>query len=725
LTYKGIAEWRAITLTTSADNIAGTTGNDTVIGVYDSSTGTNTTYTASDSIDGGAGTDTLRVTVQGAADISSVTLAAASVKNVEIASIRNVNGHATASKNVLTVDANTFVGVTELVADRSTGGLKFNNVGKADVSVVGNSTATNGAVTIDVGSTIVTDAFTLNFKDGTKGTNSVNVADDEAEWTEVTINSTGAANATGTMNLSGTSSATTHTIKTLTINAATNLTIGTDDDDEMADITGFDTAAGVTNTIKVNGAATSVKINDVAATIDVIDASGLTAGGLTADLQAVTSTKLKVTGGAGNDAITTDDLALSAADGAFVDAAGGTADVLTVSGAAIANDTAGKAVAALYKNFEVLGVTNGIVQDASIFTGSTIGAVRIAGGSASTGFSNLSATQAANVTLTAAAAGNISIGVKDATVVGNIDTVKITVDDLVADNAKTTIATDATKLTLTGVEKLEITAIDNFTAAGLTGAASVDTLTLKGAGNFDITTGAVHWAINSTIDASAATGTVVIDASAAQSATADKGLAIKGSLTNTNDIKDTAKADVITGGEKVDTITFQGGKDALTLGKGADLFNFNSKVGTNNELTFKFVAGDSVGVAGATTVAAAFAGGKADTLGETGAIKNDATAAATAGQKFTIDTDVTAVAVKTGTSIVFGTTAVDNAGDFFVLYGDDGAGDKTAYAFQDSNSNGKIDADDFMIKLVGAADFTANEFSVANGNLVFTSVLDA
>jgi len=88
----------------------------------------------------------------------------------------------------------------------------------------------------------------------------------------------------------------------------------------------------------------------------------------------------------------------------------------------------------------------------------------------------------------------------------------------------------------------------------------------------------VHWAINSTIDASAATGTVVIDASAAQSATADKGLAIKGSLTNTNNIKDTAKADVITGGEKVDTITFQGGKDALTLGKGADVFDFGGTI---------------------------------------------------------------------------------------------------------------------------------------------------
>lgn len=686
-----------------------------MIGVYDSSTGTNTTYTASDSIDGGAGTDTLQVTIQGAADISTVTLAAASVKNVEVASIRNVNGNATAAKNVLNVDANTFVGATELVADRSTGGINFNNIGKADVSVVGNSTVTNAAVTIDVGATIVTDAFTLNLKDGTKGANAVNVNDGAADWTEATINSTGAANTIGALNLSGTTgTAATHTVKTLTINAATNLTTG--------NITGFDTGATVINTINVAGAAAKVNIGAAAGAIDVIDASGLTAGGLTADLQAVTSTKLKVTGGAGNDAITTDALALSAADGAFVDAAGGTADVLTVSGAAIANDTAGKAVAALYKNFEVLGVTNGIVQDASIFTASTIGAVRIAGGAATnTGFSNLSAAQAANVTLTAAGAGNIAIGVKDATVVGNIDTVKITVDDLVADNAKQTITTAAGKLTLEGVEKLEITAVDNFKATDLVGAASVDTLTLKGAGNFDITTGAVHWAINSTIDASAATGTVVIDASAAQSAAADKGLAIKGSLTNTNNIKDTVKADVITGGEKVDTITFQGGKDALTLGKGADVFDFNTKAGTNNEVTFKFVAGDSVGVAGATTVAAAFAGGKAD---EIKGILSTATAASAAGTKFTIDTDVTATAFKVGvTSVVFGTTTVDNAGDFFVLTAAAATGaNTTAFVYQDSNGNGKIDADDFQVKLVGSAGgFADGEFSLVGGNLVYTS----
>ena len=710
---KGGGGCRAITLTVGADNIVGTSGNDTVIGVFDSTTATNTTYTASDSIDGAAGTNTLQVTIQGAADISTLTLAAASVKNIQVASIRNVNANASAAKNVLIVDANTFVGVTELVADRSTGGLKFNNVGKADVSVVGNSTVANALVTIDVGTAIVTDAFTLNFKDGTKGTSGVTVADGDADWTEVTINSTGAANTTGALNLSGNTAAnaSTHTIKTLTINAATNLTTG--------NITGFDTGADVTNTIKVNGAAAKVKIGTVDATVDVIDASGLTAGGLTADLQSVTSTKLKVTGGAGNDAITTDALALSAADGAFVDAAGGTADVLTVSGAtAIANDTAGKAVAVLYKNFEVLGVTNAIVQDASIFTGSTIGAVRIAGGSASTGFSKLSATQAANVTLTAAGTGNIDIGVKDATVTGNIDTVKLTVDDLVADNAKVTIDTDAAKLTLTGVEKLEITAVDNFTAAGLTAAADLDALTLKGAGNYDITTGAVHWAINSTIDASAATGTVAIKAVAAQAGSADKGLAIKGSLTNTNSITDSLKADVITGGTKVDTVAFSGGKDTLTLAAGADVFDFNTIDGTDNAVTFKFVAGDSVGVTGATTVAAAFAG-KAD---EIKGILNNAAASATTGQKFTIDTDVAATAVKTGTSIVFGTTTVDNVGDFFVLYGDAGAGDKTAYAFQDSNSNGKIDADDFMIKLVGAADFTADEFGFASGNLVVTTV---
>lgn len=707
-----VATGQTFTLTDKVDTFAGTAGNDTIVG-------TKTTFQAADSIDGSAGIDKLQLTIDGAV-AAAYSLPAADVKNVEIISVRNVQtGTGAAATKFVNVNGNNFVGATEFVNDRSDQGVAFSNIGKADVTIQGNGVVTHTATNIAVGASAVTDAFVLNIKDGVKG-GAVTVNDANAKWTDATINSTGAANTVGALNLSGT--ATGHTIKTLTINAATNLTTG--------NITGFDVGATVTNTIKVAGAAAKVEIGVVAGAIDVIDASGLTAGGLTANisnvgLNAADKAKFTLTGGAGNDTITTSSaLALTKAGAGVVDAGAGDADVLAVAAAFVAGTAAHKEAAALYKNFEVLQVNAKVDQDVSLFSGSTIGAIRInaAGATAATGVSNLSAAQAANITLMGAASNqDISIGVKDATVTGNLDTVKITVDDLNPLNAVGTVKIGAGNLKMAGVENLEITAVDNFTLVDLANASDVQHLTLKGAGKFDITTGAVNLAINSSIDATAATGTVKIDASAAQPGSAAKGLAIKGSLANTNDIKDSAKADVITGGDKADLVTFTGGKDVLTLGKGNDVFDFNGKVGTSNEVTFKFVAGDSVGKAGATTIADALAG---NTVDQIKGIKSDANAASAAGQKFTIDTDVSATAVKSANSIVFGTTTVDNAGDFFVLIGATGVANTTAYVFQDSDGNGKIDASDFAVELVGVASaFAAGEFTVAGGNLVYTSAV--
>lgn len=54
MTYKGIAEWLAITLTASIDNLTGTAGNDTFIG-------DNTSVNAADTINGGAGNDLVKL----------------------------------------------------------------------------------------------------------------------------------------------------------------------------------------------------------------------------------------------------------------------------------------------------------------------------------------------------------------------------------------------------------------------------------------------------------------------------------------------------------------------------------------------------------------------------------------------------------------------------------------------------------------------------------------
>lgn len=484
---------------------------------------------AADSINGGAGTDTLKVTVDGVVGAVPTTVAAADVKNIEVISIRNVQ---TGAATDLNVTGSNFVGATEFVNDRSTATVNFNNIGTADVTVQGNGVAVHTATNITVGAAAVTDAFVLNIKDGVKG-GSVNVNEATAKWTDATINSTGAANTVGAVNLSGTGVVGTHTVKNLTINAATDLT--------ATGITGFDVTAGVTNTITVKGAAAKVSIGTLATAVDVVDASGLTAGGVTAQLDS-TVTGIKFTGGAGNDVITSAGVQLAA--GASVDAGAGTADRLVLT-AAIAADTAGKASAALYKGFEELSLNAS--QDVSIFTGSNISKLVLNGTLTAT---NVSAAQAANVQVVNS--GTYTVDVKDATVVGNLNTVHITADDGVAGLAVGPIALTPA---LAGVETLQLTANDNVTVSDLTLATALNSIKLDGAATIDLTTGAVNLAANSVIDASAATGAVTINAAGAQ-AGATTGLSIKGGAGN----------DVLIGTVKADVINAGAGNDVLATG---------------------------------------------------------------------------------------------------------------------------------------------------------------
>ena len=529
------------TLTTGVDTFTGAASNDTFVA-------TGATFGAADSINGGAGTDTLKVTVDGVVTAAS-TLAAADVKNVEVISVRNVQTSVAPGVNGVNVTGSNFVGATEFVNDRSTADVNFSNIGAADVTVQGNATAVHTATNITVGAAAVTDAFVLNIKDGVKG-GAVNVADANAQWTDATINSTGAANTVGAVNLSA------NTVKNLTINAATDLT--------ATGVTGFDATAGVTNTITIKGAAAKVSIGTLDGAVDVVDASGLTAGGLTATLSAAAAaTSVKFTGGAGNDVITSAGVLLAA--GASVDAGAGTADRLVLT-AAIAADTAGKASAALYKGFEELQVT-GATQDVSIFTGSTINKLVVSGVAGVTG---VSAAQAANIQ--AIASGTYTVGVKDASVNGNLDTVHITADDGVATTSTIVLTTPA----LAGVETLQLTANDNVTVSNLTLATALTSIKLDGAGTISLTTGAVDLAANSVIDASAATGAVTINAAAAQT-NVTTGLSIKGGAGN-DVLIGTAQADVINGGAGNDSIAGGGGADVLTGGAGTNTFVFGTPV---------------------------------------------------------------------------------------------------------------------------------------------------
>lgn len=514
------------------DTLTGTAGNDTFIGVAAT---TNPTLTAADTINGGAGVDTLKVTVD---TLAANSMPAVTTSNVEIIDVRNVSGAAQ------TVTGTNFIGATTFVSNVSANRTDFVSVGTADVKVVGNNTTANGAVNITaagaVGNAVkdanaVTDAFSLTLEGGVKAAASnIYVDDANAAWTSATVNSTVAANTVQALNLSGVqATAATHTIKDLTINAATNLTVGAAGGAE--DITGFDIGATVTNTITVSGAATSVVLNTIAGAVDVINASGLTAGGVTADISGTTNeAKFKFTGGAGNDTVITDAGLTDSA--AFIDGGAGVDTLALTTAETVA------AQAARLKNFETLQLNGAIAQDVSLLTASAID--KIVFNAAGSSVTNLSAAQAANVQVKATPT-NLSVGVKGAATVGQIDTVKVTVDD--GNVAVNNIALGTP--VLTGVEKLEVIANDNTTITALTSATALNSITLSGAGTIGLTSGAITPQVNTVIDGSAATGALTIDLGGVVGAA-------------------TTNAVSITGGTKGDTITASGGAADVINGKG-------------------------------------------------------------------------------------------------------------------------------------------------------------
>jgi Ca2+-binding RTX toxin-like protein len=179
-----------------------------------------------------------------------------------------------------------------------------------------------------------------------------------------------------------------------------------------------------------------------------------------------------------------------------------------------------------------------------------------------------------------------------------------------------------------------------------------------------------------------------------------------------------AGTDSVVSGAGNDTITaglqLAGQQNSVTGGDGGDLINFTAGENTR----FSFSGSDSTTAA---IAAPGYAAGTMDTLGATGLISNAAAwADGTAGARITLATGVSAAAVGYGTAaVVYGATAVARAGDFYVF--DTQAGG-VAYVYQDTNGNSTIDAGEFGVKLIGSAGaFSAAEFSIAGGNLLYTS----
>lgn len=438
------------------------------------------------------------------------------------------------------VTASNFAGATDFNSVNSLQKVTFTGLSATQkLGIVGNGTVANGDVDYTSAATTV-----INVSGGTKqGT----VTNTGSNVTTATINSTGAANTLTAIDLStGTS------VTSLTVNAATNLKTAINND--------FAATAALT----VAGAASSVELTGGnAATLKTIDASGLTAGGLTIALS-TTNTSFK--GGQGNDVVTTAAIATTAS----VDAGAGTADVIVV-GAGTDTDSAAKA--AVYKNFEVLRTADD--QNMANFTGSTITAVQMNAATSKT-LSNVTAAQAAALTVRGDQSTAFTVTLADAT--GSADVVNLTMNNSTA-TAAAPADVDIAGFSIAGVETLNVTSsgggVDLTSAATLNslafangGANKLKAITVTGASSLDLST--TNTAVAVAIDASGLTGSAALKISG----NVVKGSSVKATA-NKDDITVTAQAD----GNAGDFITYDAGAgdDAISATVGAINNSVNTK----------------------------------------------------------------------------------------------------------------------------------------------------
>jgi len=547
---------QAFTLTTASNSFTGGTGADTFSAVIDQATPANSTITAADVLDGGAGIDTLNVTGVGTTlDVFGSAL----VSNIEIVNIRATTANS--------IDASLASGITEVNANLGAGTVLVTNLAtSASIGIRGNGTVVQGEVAFAPATAAA--AITLNVMDGVKQTEAndgvtaaatIAAANATGTATTATINSTGAANITGVVDLAAA------TLTSVTINATTNLK-----GNFLSQATDQVAAGGV---VTISGAASSVELTAALDdSIATIDASGLTAGGLTATLGGlVTQT---VTGGAGDDVLTTAAVLTTGS----VNAGAGT-DTLVLANVAHANTTA---LAAKYTNFETLSV-NGTFN-AGLISGIT--GVILSGGT--NVISGLTATQAANVTAAANLAGT-TLALGTATGTADVLTVKM------GSGLTNTAATTAGNLTVTGFETVNIATNEGATATvgasktttiGLF-ATATDLTTVNFTGSAAILTSAVTTKAV-TVNATALTGD---GATTTLGLTVGGGIAIAGSTFN--------------GSAFVDNYTIAAEGSTWNGNAGNDLFSTTVAILTADGTTDLVLAGgdgtDTLTITGAAT----------------------------------------------------------------------------------------------------------------------------
>lgn len=319
----------------------------------------------------------------------------------------------------------------------------------------------------------------------------------------------------------------------------------------------IDLAAAAATTVNLSGAAALDLSGSHLKSDATIDASAL-AGNVKIAVGAANVYK----GGTGSDTVTIGGAAQTKA----VDGGAGSDTLVLTAAASYAGSAATK-----FANFENLKLTAAAATiDLSTFTGSNFASINVVGGSTVQG---LTAAQAAAVTQSSN--GTLQLDVAGATDVGQVDTVHVTYSDGLS--ARNTITAGA--LNIAGVENLQVTATDNVTISSLTGATAVSSIKFDGGGVINATTGALALAVNTVIDASAATRAVTIDANAATT----NGLKIIGtSGTAVNTLTSNGFDSVLVGGNGNDVLTTGAGNDVISAGNGDVTVNAGAG---NNKVT--------------------------------------------------------------------------------------------------------------------------------------------
>lgn len=622
---------QTFTLTSGADNIVGTAGNDTikaVIDAQDAALGATsakiTTLNATDDIAGGAGTDSLSIIANGNAANSVTPLFLTGVEKVSVKDVDNTGANGT------TLNLVNATGVTEVINDGSVAAIAFQNIGTAAVTVKNVTTAVG--TTFTRGTSAVTADLTVNLENVGKAVTAADASGAVAtqmaalsslsannQSTKATINATGYVNVLSA-ELSGNAGAG-HTVDTLTVNAAGTTIFGASGG--AVDITGFDTTKAAK--IVVTGAG-NVSLNTLAAVVQTVDASASTGNVTLQGTQYNTGTNaaalaapgLKLTGGSGNDSFTFDGVATAVVDmgagndtaivnagltaGASIKGGEGT-DTVQLAVADInaleAQTAAGTALRATISGFEKLGVTGDLTGAINAAHAGGYNYV-VLNGAVDNADAGPVADESVNITglTTGATVEFRALGVyEDIAQVVMTDAALSTTDVLnIALNANLAAAANnnsqvTAKVGVAGINTINVTAndlVNDVTDDDLTAAADVAdngagdgyTLVLSNTANVNTINVAGSSFVNYTmsagtdaatlLDASASTGNFTTSVAAFAGT---QRIEVKGSQ-GVNDITGSGLAfgEKITGGAKGDSITGGVGADDMTGNGGRDYF---------------------------------------------------------------------------------------------------------------------------------------------------------